>query len=123
MIISLIGLLIGGAFCLLTILTRSYETRNAAGVRIGMTESEASGKSTGTLKPWRFECEAAFLPPQGDLLENQLMEVSMRIEKKTLNDALRVPGKAVCQTSPLSATGQIFSVAASSSLLPWALSS
>ena len=70
-IISLIGLLIGVAFCLLTILTRSYETRNAAGVSIGMTESEASGKSTGTLKPRWFECEAALLPPQGDLLENQ----------------------------------------------------
>ena len=29
------------------------------------------------------------------------MEVSMRIEKKTLNDALRVLGKVVCQTSPV----------------------
>ena len=31
--------------------------------------SEASGKSTGTLKPWWFECEAALLPPQEDLPE------------------------------------------------------
>ncbi len=29
------------------------------------------------------------------------MEVNMRIEKKTLNDALRVLGKVVCQTSPV----------------------
>ena len=29
------------------------------------------------------------------------MEVSMRIEKKTLNNALRVLGKVVCQTSPV----------------------
>ena len=29
------------------------------------------------------------------------MEVSMRIEKKVLNDALRVLGKVVCQTSPV----------------------
>ncbi len=29
------------------------------------------------------------------------MEVKMRIEKKTLNDALRVLGKVVCQTSPV----------------------
>ena len=32
---------------------------------------------------------------------NKLMEVKMRIEKKTLNDALRVLGKVVCQTSPV----------------------
>ena len=32
---------------------------------------------------------------------NKLMEVNMRIEKKTLNDALRVLGKVVCQTSPV----------------------
>ena len=63
--------------------------------------SEASGKSTGTLKPRWFECEAALLPPQGDLLENQLMEVNMRVEKRVLNDALRVLGKGVCQTSPV----------------------
>ena len=25
----------------------------------------------------------------------------MRVEKKTLNDALRVPGKVVCRTSPV----------------------
>ncbi len=29
------------------------------------------------------------------------MEVNMRIEKKTLNDALRILGKMVCQTSPV----------------------
>lgn len=29
------------------------------------------------------------------------MGVNMRIEKKTLNDALRVLGKVVCQTSPV----------------------
>ena len=29
------------------------------------------------------------------------MWVNMRIEKKTLNDALRVLGKVVCQTSPV----------------------
>ena len=29
------------------------------------------------------------------------MEVNMRIEKKTLNDAMRVLGKVVCQTSPV----------------------
>jgi hypothetical protein len=29
------------------------------------------------------------------------MEVNMRIEKKTLNDALRVLGKVVSQTSPV----------------------
>ena len=29
------------------------------------------------------------------------MEVKMRIEKRVLNDALRVLGKVVCQTSPV----------------------
>ena len=29
------------------------------------------------------------------------MEVKMRVEKKTLNDALRILGKVVCQTSPV----------------------
>ena len=29
------------------------------------------------------------------------MEVKMRVEKKSLNDALRVLGKVVCQTSPV----------------------
>ena len=29
------------------------------------------------------------------------MDVKMRVEKKTLNDALRILGKVVCQTSPV----------------------
>ena len=29
------------------------------------------------------------------------MEVKMRVEKKVLNDALRILGKVVCQTSPV----------------------